>query len=126
MLQSLTRTFHRTRRLMASVQVTIDDVPVEVDSSMTILQACQFAGKTVAHFCFHDRLSVAGNCRMCLVDVEKAPKPTASCAMTVAPGMNIRTTTERAYNAKGGVMEMLLANHPLDCPICDQGGECDL
>jgi NADH-quinone oxidoreductase subunit G len=90
------------------------------------LQACQQAGVEVAHFCYHERLMIAGNCRMCLVEVEKSPKPVASCAMPVADGNVIHTTSEKARKARHGVMEMLLINHPLDCPICDQGGECDL
>mmetsp|Transcript_26690 Transcript_26690/g.4750 ORF Transcript_26690/g.4750 Transcript_26690/m.4750 type:complete len:92 (+) Transcript_26690:80-355(+) len=90
-----------------------------VDPSLTVLQACQKAGMFVPHFCFHDRLAVAGNCRMCLVDIEKAPKPMVACAAHVAPGMRINTKTERAHYARGAVMEFLLANHPLDCPICD-------
>ena len=91
-----------------------------------MLQACQQAGVEVPHFCFHERLAIAGNCRMCLVEQEKAPKPIASCAMPVADGMVIHTDSEKAKKARHGVMEFLLINHPLDCPICDQGGECDL
>src|SRR5487761_1370295 len=99
---------------------------IEVPAGTTVLQACQQAGFEVAHFCFHPRLSIAGNCRMCLVEQEKAPKPIASCAMPAADGMVIHTDSERAKKARHGVMEFLLINHPLDCPICDQGGECDL
>ncbi len=80
----------------------------------------------VPRFCFHERLSIAGNCRMCLVEVEKSPKPVASCAMPVMPNQVVKTTSPLAKKAREGVMEMLLVNHPLDCPICDQGGECDL
>ncbi|MGE5146201.1 MAG: NADH-quinone oxidoreductase subunit NuoG [Candidatus Eiseniibacteriota bacterium] len=107
-------------------KVTIDGREIEVPNGVTILQACQLAGVEVAHFCYHERLSIAGNCRMCLVDVEKAPKPVASCAMPVNDGMIVHTQSERAKKAREGVMEFLLINHPLDCPICDQGGECDL
>jgi NADH-quinone oxidoreductase subunit G len=107
-------------------KLTIDGREVEVQDGLTILQACQSVGVEIPHFCFHERLSIAGNCRMCLVDVEKAPKPVASCAMPVAEGMVVNTQSERATKARKGVMEFLLINHPLDCPICDQGGECDL
>ncbi len=108
------------------VNVTVDGVAVEVDPGTTILQACEAAGVEIPRFCYHDRLSVAGNCRMCLVEVEKAPKPVASCAMPVAPDMVVNTQTDSVKSAREGVMEFLLINHPLDCPICDQGGECDL
>jgi NADH-quinone oxidoreductase subunit G len=91
-----------------------------------VLQACEAAGKEIPRFCYHERLSVAGNCRMCLVEVEKAPKPVASCAYPVMDGMKVFTDTPLVRNARHGVMEFLLINHPLDCPICDQGGECDL
>ncbi|MGO8918719.1 MAG: NADH-quinone oxidoreductase subunit NuoG [Stellaceae bacterium] len=107
-------------------KLTINGIAVEVPAGTTVLQACQRAGVEVAHFCFHERLAIAGNCRMCLVEQEKAPKPIASCAMPVAEGMVIHTDSERAKKARHGVMEFLLINHPLDCPICDQGGECDL
>jgi len=107
-------------------KLTIDGRDVEVEDGLTVLQACQSVGVEVPHFCFHERLSIAGNCRMCLVEVEKAPKPVASCAMPVAEGMVVLTQSETAKAARHGVMEFLLINHPLDCPICDQGGECDL
>jgi NADH-quinone oxidoreductase subunit G len=107
-------------------KLTIDGIQVEVPAGTTVLQACQQAGVEVAHFCFHERLAIAGNCRMCLVEQEKAPKPIASCAMPAAEGMVIHTESEKAKKARKGVMEFLLINHPLDCPICDQGGECDL
>ena len=107
-------------------KLTIDGIAVEVPGGSTVLQACQQAGVEVPHFCFHQRLAIAGNCRMCLVEQEKAPKPIASCAMPVAEGMVIHTDSEKAKKARKGVMEFLLINHPLDCPICDQGGECDL
>jgi NADH-quinone oxidoreductase subunit G len=107
-------------------KVTVDGVEIEVPAGVTVLQACEMAGKEVPRFCYHDRLSIAGNCRMCLVEMEKAPKPIASCAMPVGDGMVIRTDTDKVKKARKGVMEFLLINHPLDCPICDQGGECDL
>jgi NADH-quinone oxidoreductase subunit G len=107
-------------------KVTIDGQELEVAPGTTILQACQQAGIEIPHFCYHERLNIAGNCRMCLVEVERSPKPVASCAMPVADGNVILTQSEKAIKARHGVMEMLLINHPLDCPICDQGGECDL
>jgi len=107
-------------------KLTIDGKPIEVPAGATVLQACELAGVEIPRFCYHERLSVAGNCRMCLVEQEKAPKPIASCAMPAAEGMVIRTDSPMVRQARRGVMEFLLANHPLDCPICDQGGECDL
>ena len=109
------------------VKVTVDGIDVDVPPGSNVLQACEAAGKEVPRFCYHERLSVAGNCRMCLVEIEKAPpKPFASCAYPVAEGMVVHTDTPMVVNARRGVMEFLLINHPLDCPICDQGGECDL
>ncbi len=93
---------------------------------MTVLQACELAGAEIPRFCYHERLSIVGNCRMCLVEMEKSPKPIASCAMPATDGMKIKTNTPLIERARKGVMEFLLANHPLDCPVCDQGGECDL
>ncbi len=107
-------------------KLTIDGQEVEVPPGTTVLQACQRIGVEVPHFCFHERLAIAGNCRMCLVEQEKAPKPIASCAMPATDNMVIHTKSEKAQKARKGVMEFLLINHPLDCPICDQGGECDL
>ena len=107
-------------------KVTIDGIEVEVPNGASVLQACEAAGKEIPRFCYHERLSVAGNCRMCLVEVEKAPKPVASCAYPVADGMKVFTDSAMVRNARRNVMEFLLINHPLDCPICDQGGECDL
>ncbi|MDE2515818.1 MAG: NADH-quinone oxidoreductase subunit G [Rhodospirillales bacterium] len=108
-------------------KVTIDGIEVEVPNGSNVLQACEAAGKEVPRFCYHERLSVAGNCRMCLVEIEKAPpKPFASCAYPVADGMVVHTDSPMVRAARRGVMEFLLINHPLDCPICDQGGECDL
>jgi len=106
--------------------VFVDGVETNVPKGVTVLQACEQAGVDVPRFCYHQRLSIAGNCRMCLVEVEKSPKPVASCAMPVMPNMNIKTTTPLVKKAREGVMEFLLINHPLDCPICDQGGECEL
>jgi NADH-quinone oxidoreductase subunit G len=108
-------------------KVTVDGIDVEVPNGSNVLQACEAAGVEVPRFCYHDRLSVAGNCRMCLVEIEKTPpKPFASCAYPVADGMVVHTDTPMVRAARRGVMEFLLINHPLDCPICDQGGECDL
>jgi len=107
-------------------KLTVDGIEVEVPAGSTVLQACEAAGAEVPRFCYHDRLSVAGNCRMCLVEMEKAPKPVASCAFPAGDGMVIHTKSEVARKAQKGTMEFLLINHPLDCPICDQGGECDL
>ena len=107
-------------------KITIDDIELDVEAGLTVLQACELAGKEIPRFCYHERLSVAGNCRMCLVEMEKAPKPIASCAMPVGEGMKIKTDSDMVKKARHGVMEFLLINHPLDCPICDQGGECDL
>ena len=108
------------------VKLTIDGTEHEVDAGLTVLQACEQVGVEIPRFCFHERLSIAGNCRMCLVDMERSPKPVASCAMPVAEGMVINTNTPEVQKMRKGVMEFLLINHPLDCPICDQGGECDL
>ncbi len=108
------------------VKLIVDGTEVEVEPGSSVLQACELAGREIPRFCYHDKLSVAGNCRMCLVEVEKAPKPIASCAYPVAEGMVVKTDTAMVRQARRGVMEFLLINHPLDCPICDQGGECDL
>ena len=107
-------------------KLTIDGVEIEVENGLTVLQACELAGKEIPRFCYHERLTIAGNCRMCLVEMERSPKPIASCAMPVGDGMVIHTNTPGVRKARQGVMEFLLINHPLDCPICDQGGECDL
>jgi NADH-quinone oxidoreductase subunit G len=108
-------------------KVTVDGIEVDVPSGSTVLQACEAAGKEIPRFCYHERLSIAGNCRMCLVEIEKMPpKPVASCGQPVAEGMVIHTDSEMVRKGRRGVMEFLLINHPLDCPICDQGGECDL
>jgi NADH-quinone oxidoreductase subunit G len=107
-------------------KLTVDGIEVEVPAGATVMQACEAAGVEIPRFCYHERLSIAGNCRMCLVEMEKAPKPIASCAMPAADNMVIKTDTNVVRKARRGVMEFLLINHPLDCPICDQGGECDL
>tara|TARA_B100001250_G_scaffold378662_1_gene368673 strand:+ start:1142 stop:3181 length:2040 start_codon:yes stop_codon:yes gene_type:complete len=107
-------------------KITVNNVEVEFEEGMTVLQACELAGAEIPRFCYHERLSIAGNCRMCLVEMEKSAKPIASCAMPAADGMKIKTNTPFVDKARKGVMEFLLANHPLDCPVCDQGGECDL
>ena len=108
-------------------KVTVDGEEIEVPAGATVLQACELAGKEIPRFCYHERLSIAGNCRMCLVEVKPGPpKPQASCALPATEGQEIRTDTPMVKTAREGVMEFLLINHPLDCPICDQGGECDL
>ena len=109
------------------MKVTVDGITAEVPPGTNVLQACEAAGKEIPRFCYHDRLSVAGNCRMCLVEIEKAPpKPISSCSYPAADGMVVHTDSKMVRAARRGVMEFLLINHPLDCPICDQGGECDL
>src|ERR671916_2044391 len=108
-------------------KVTVDGEEIEVPQGATVLQACELAGKEIPRFCYHERLSIAGNCRMCLVEVKPGPpKPQASCALPAAEGQEIFTNTPMVKKAREGVMEFLLINHPLDCPICDQGGQCDL
>src|SRR6195256_1435486 len=107
--------------------VKVNGVELEVPAGFTVLQACELAGVEIPRFCYHERLSIAGNCRMCLVEVKPGPpKPQASCALPIADKQEIFTTTPMVEKARKGVMEFLLINHPLDCPICDQGGECDL
>jgi len=107
-------------------KITINNKEIEFEEGMTVLQACELSGAEIPRFCYHERLSIAGNCRMCLVEMEKSPKPIASCAMPATDGMKINTNTSLVEKARKGVMEFLLVNHPLDCPVCDQGGECDL
>ncbi len=107
-------------------KIIINNKEIEFENGMTILQACEIAGAEIPRFCYHERLSIAGNCRMCLVEMDKSAKPVASCAMPASEGMKIKTNTPKVEKARKGVMEFLLANHPLDCPVCDQGGECDL
>ena len=111
---------------MKMPKIIINEKEIEFEKGMTVLQACELAEVEIPRFCYHEKLSIAGNCRMCLVEMEKSAKPIASCAMPAAEGMNIKTNTEFVKKARKGIMEFLLANHPLDCPVCDQGGECDL
>ncbi|TFY62953.1 hypothetical protein EVJ58_g3543 [Rhodofomes roseus] len=120
------RTFASTSARQADITLTVDGKEVTVPQGSALIQACEAAGSTVPRFCYHDRLAIAGNCRMCLVEVERSPKPVASCAMPAMPGAKVWTNSPLVHEAREGVMEFLLANHPLDCPICDQGGECDL
>ncbi|MGL4574581.1 MAG: NADH-quinone oxidoreductase subunit NuoG [Burkholderiaceae bacterium] len=108
------------------IEVTIDGQKVEVLEGSMVMHAVEKLGQYVPHFCYHKKLSIAANCRMCLVEVEKAPKPMPACATPVSQGMIVHTKSEKAVKAQQGVMEFLLINHPLDCPICDQGGECQL
>ena len=108
------------------VSLYINNKFVIVPQTISVLEACETVGITVPRFCYHSQLSIAGNCRMCLVEIEKSPKPVASCAMPVAKNMKIFTDTALVKKAREGVLEFLLINHPLDCPVCDQGGECDL
>ncbi len=113
-------------KLKKMVSISIDNIQIKISSQSTVLEACQFAGIIVPRFCFHKKLSIAGNCRMCLVEIEKFPKPVSSCTLNVSEGMRIFTKTPLVRKAQETVLEFLLINHPLDCPICDQGGECDL
>ena len=108
------------------LKVIVDGTEVEVAHGSTVMDATNKLGVYVPHFCYHKKLSIAANCRMCLVDVEKAPKPMPACATPVTNGMIVRTKSDKAVRAQQSVMEFLLINHPLDCPICDQGGECQL
>ncbi|KAJ2913531.1 hypothetical protein MD484_g6880, partial [Candolleomyces efflorescens] len=123
---SAKRKFASTAPRGADVTLTIDGKEVTVPQGTALIQACEAAGATIPRFCYHDRLAIAGNCRMCLVEVERSPKPVASCAMPAMPGAKVWTNSPLVHEAREGVMEFLLANHPLDCPVCDQGGECDL
>ncbi|PUU75950.1 hypothetical protein B9Z19DRAFT_992354 [Tuber borchii] len=125
-LPAARRTFASAPPASAEVEITIDGKKVKIEAGAALIQACEKAGITIPRYCYHEKLMIAGNCRMCLVEVERAPKPVASCAWPVAPGMVVKTNSPLVHKAREGVMEFLLANHPLDCPICDQGGECDL
>ena len=107
-------------------RVTINDIEIKVDAGLTVLQACEVAGIEIPRFCYHERLSISGNCRMCLVEMEPSPRPIASCAMPVTDGMVVRTNTPMVEKARRSALEFLLINHPLDCPVCGQAGECDL
>src|SRR3954451_13450021 len=108
------------------IEIELDGQKVEITEGSMIMHAADKAGTYIPHFCYHKKLSIAANCRMCLVDVEKAPKPMPACATPVTNGMIVRTKSDKAIKAQQSVMEFLLINHPLDCPICDQGGECQL
>jgi len=108
------------------IEIELDGKKVDIASGSTVMHAAEKSGTYIPHFCYHKKLSIAANCRMCLVDIEKMPKPMPACATTVTQGMVVRTKTEKAIKAQQSVMEFLLINHPLDCPICDQGGECQL
>ncbi len=108
------------------VQIEVDGKSVEVKEGSMVMDAANKLGVYIPHFCYHKKLTIAANCRMCLVEVEKAPKPMPACATPVTAGMIVRTHSPKAVQAQKGVMEFLLINHPLDCPICDQGGECQL
>lgn len=108
-------------------KLTIDGIEIEVEPGTSIIQAAEQLGIEIPRFCYHDKLSVPANCRMCLVEVTPGPpKPQASCALACADGMEVQTNSEKVKKARKGVLEMQLINHPLDCPVCDQGGECDL
>nr|QWE51015.1 Nad11 [Phaeophyceae sp.] len=108
------------------ISIHINEIIVWVKRGSTVIQACQAVGAIIPRFCYHDKLSIAGNCRMCLVEVNNSPKPQASCALPFLPGLRIFTTSALVRKAQEFVMELILLNHPLDCPICDQGGECEL
>jgi NADH-quinone oxidoreductase subunit G len=108
------------------ISIKIDNTKLNLQKNITVLQACDYLNKNVPRFCFHENLSIAGNCRMCLVEIKNSPKPIASCALPIANGMEIFTSTPLVQKARESVLEFLLINHPLDCPVCDQGGECDL
>lgn len=108
------------------IKLYINNVALFVPKNTSILEACEEVGILIPRFCYHERLNVAGNCRMCLVEVEKTPKPVTSCAFPVVPDMRVYTDTPMVQKARENILEFLLINHPLDCPICDQGGECDL
>src|SRR5665647_3394152 len=107
------------------INIEIDGKSVESERGSTVMDAANKLGVYIPHFCYHKKLSIAANCRMCLVEIEKTPKPLPACSTPVADGMKVHTHSEMAVKAQQGVMEFLLINHPLDCPICDQGGECE-
>ncbi|MDX1434808.1 MAG: 2Fe-2S iron-sulfur cluster-binding protein, partial [Gammaproteobacteria bacterium] len=109
-----------------TVQIEINGEPYQARKGAMVIEVADAAGISIPRFCYHKKLSVAANCRMCLVEVEKAPKPLPACATPVMDGMKVRTRSDLALRAQRSVMEFLLINHPLDCPICDQGGECEL
>lgn len=125
-LRASKRFLSSTAQRLAEVLVTVDGKTVMIEAGSSIIQAADKAGVVIPRYCYHEKLAIAGNCRMCLVDVERMPKLIASCAMPVQNGMVVHTDSDRITKAREGVTEMLLENHPLDCPVCDQGGECDL
>jgi NADH-quinone oxidoreductase subunit G len=108
------------------INLEVDGKAVQVENGATVMEAANQVGSFIPHFCYHKKLSIAANCRMCLVQVEKAPKPLPACATPATEGMKVQTASDYARTAQKGVMEFLLINHPLDCPICDQGGECQV
>ena len=115
-----------TKQAVDMVSIEVNGIALEAPKVSMIIEATDKAGIEIPRFCYHPKLSIAANCRMCLVDVEKMPKPVPACATPVMDGMKVYTDSRRAVDAQHGVMEFLLINHPLDCPICDQGGECEL
>jgi NADH dehydrogenase (ubiquinone) Fe-S protein 1 len=121
-----TRNFTKSNFVKQEVELKIDGIPVSIEKGSSIIQAAEKAGVYIPRYCYHDRLSVAGNCRMCLVEIEKSPKMAAACSMPVGPGMSVITQSDKVKKVREGITEFLLSNHPLDCPVCDQGGECDL
>ena len=126
MLHGLVQQIEQERSLIIMINIEIDGIPLTVDPSKMIIQAADEAGIDIPRFCYHKKLSIAANCRMCLVEVEKSNKALPACATPVSEGMKVFTASPAAKAAQRGVMEFLLINHPLDCPICDQGGECEL
>lgn len=125
-LKQTSRKFSRSSFVKQEVELKIDGIPVSIEKGSSIIQAAEKAGVYIPRYCYHDRLSVAGNCRMCLVEIEKSPKMAAACSMPVGPGMSVITQSDKVKKVREGITEFLLSNHPLDCPVCDQGGECDL
>lgn len=120
------RNFSNSVSFRKEVELKIDGIPVSIEQGSSIIQAAEKAGVYIPRYCYHDRLSVAGNCRMCLVEIEKSPKMAAACSMPVGNGMSVITQSDKVKKVREGITEFLLSNHPLDCPVCDQGGECDL
>lgn len=121
-----TRNFSRCQIVRDEVSLKIDGIPVSIERGSSIIQAAEKAGVYIPRYCYHDRLAVAGNCRMCMVEIEKSPKMAAACSMPVGANMSVLTQSDKVKKVREGITEFLLANHPLDCPVCDQGGECDL
>ncbi|GMG21288.1 unnamed protein product [Ambrosiozyma monospora] len=123
---ALKRQFTTTSKHFKEIECKIDGIPVKIEQGSSIIQAAEKAGVTIPRYCYHEKLAVAGNCRMCLVEVERSPKMAAACAMPAGNGMSVITNSEKVKKTREGITELLLSNHPLDCPVCDQGGECDL